>query len=124
MKVKEVMKKAIVIDKDITLARASKIISSKNISSLIFIKNNKVAGLITKEDIIKKFGKNIKVSKVMSRNIIKILADDKIESAIEIMKKNKISVLPVVNEKKELVGIVAVKDLLSVAGETGDFLFD
>jgi len=123
MFVKRVMKKPIVIDRDIPLSKVAQIISSNNISSLIFIRRKKPAGIITKGDIVKNFGKNIKMFKMMSKKIITIRPDDKVGTAMELLETNRISVLPVVNQKKELVGVVSAKDLLHEACENDEFLF-
>jgi len=124
MLVKKVMKKPIVIDKNISLARASRIMSKKNIGSLLFIKNRKVKGVLTEGDLIKNFGKNTTVTAVMSKKVITVFPKDRISKAIDIMKRNKIGVLPVVNDKKDLVGIVTAKDLLSNVSRGDAFLFE
>jgi len=121
MIVKELMRTAIVIEKNISLSKAAKIIVSKNINSIIFMKKNKIEGIITKEDLLKNFGKKINVSKIMTKSLIAIKSTEDIEEAKELMRKNKINVLPVM-EKGKLAGIVAGKDLL-IAQKEG-FLFE
>ena len=51
MKVAEVMNKAFVIEDNINLKQASKIMSNKGIGSLIIIKGEKIIGIVTERDI-------------------------------------------------------------------------
>jgi predicted transcriptional regulator len=69
MLVRNLMRKAIVIDKDISLSRAAEVMSSRTISNLICMEKSKVIGVVTEQDLIRNFGKNKKVSKVVSNNV-------------------------------------------------------
>jgi len=124
MIVKNLMKEAIVVDKDIKLSKAAKIMSSRGISSLIRIKKNKVMGIITEKDLVRNFGKDKKISKIMGKKIIIAYPEDKATETINLMKNNKINILPVVNKKNKLLGIVSLEDLLYKACQKGEFLFD
>jgi len=52
------------------------------------------------------------VHEAMSRNPITVAQDTPIQQAIMVMRDEKVRRLPVLNAKKELVGIVSEKDLL------------
>ena len=52
MKVSEVMSKAVVIDEDITLRQAAKIMSKKNIANVVVIKDGKISGYISERDVL------------------------------------------------------------------------
>jgi CBS domain-containing protein len=54
----------------------------------------------------------VNVSHVMTPNAISVLPGDTVQHAIELMLKNRISGLPVVDENKNLVGIVSEGDFL------------
>ena len=123
MLVKEIMKKAMVLDKDISLKQASKLMTSKKISSLIFLENDKIKGILTEKDLIKNFGKNKKVSDIITKKVITITPEESTEKAIELMKKNKISILPVV-DKNYLVGIISAKDILNKTIDSDNFLIE
>ena len=116
------MKKPIVIDKDISLEEVARILSEHNISSLIFVKNDKVSGIITKGDIVKNFGKKKRMSEVMAKKVITVNSEEKVNNAIDIMDENGISVLPIVDKKNGLVGVVSAKDLLYQACHADEFL--
>jgi len=123
MLVKEIMKKAMAIDKDMTLEEASRLLSSKKISSLIIMKNHKIYGIITEEDIIKNYGNKSKIFDIMHKNVISVSINTELKDAVSLIKSKKISILPVV-DKGNLVGVISANDLLGKYDDSGDFLFD
>ena len=110
MKIGEVMKSVKTIDVNLSLAKASEIMNSENIGSLVIVKGKKIKGLITHKDIVKNFGKNVKVSEIMTTEIISISSEENVNEAIELMKGKKISVLPVI-DSGGLVGIISTDDI-------------
>ncbi len=123
MLVKEVMKKPIVVEHELTLEQASKIMSKNKISSLLVVEKEKVKGIITQKDLVDNFGNKMMVSQIMSKNVVSVREDDKTSKAINLIKKNKVSILPVLDYEDKLVGVVHVKDLLNENGGD-DFLLD
>jgi CBS domain-containing protein len=124
MQVKEMMEQPYVIEKDISLKKAAKLINLKNIGGLMYVPKNRVRGLITKTDLVKFFGERKKISEIMSKNIISIEPDDTIESCIKLMNDNKINVLPVIDKEKRLVGIISFVNIMRNMDKLeGDFLF-
>ena len=89
MLVKEIMKRPFIVERDISLKEAAKIMKDKGIGSLIFVSNSKVKGIITETDTTRDFGKNEKISQVMKPNVITINAEENVDRAVEIMKENK-----------------------------------
>jgi CBS-domain-containing membrane protein len=55
---------------------------------------------------------DIKAGDIMSSNVVEISADKKIAHAKELMKIKKISGMPVVDEKKQLIGIISIEDII------------
>lgn len=124
MLVKDLMKTPYVVEKDILLREAAKIMSSKNIGCLMLVSAKKIKGIITERDLMKNFSSNAKISSAMSKNVVSISSEEDLQKALELMNKNKIKKLPVV-EDGDLVGIITATDLLSNADELeGDFLFN
>ena len=123
MLVKEIMKKPVVIEHDIGLEEAAKMMAKQNISSLLIAHDGKAEGIVTHEDLVDNFGKKAMVYEVMSKNLVFIKDNDKIQKAVELIKEKKISILPVLDKKGNLVGVVHVKDLLKQIGEE-EFLLD
>jgi predicted transcriptional regulator len=124
MLIKEIMKKPYVIEKDISIKDASKLMATRDISSLIIINKDKIKGIITHEDIVENFSEKKKVSSVMSKKVIFIKENDSIQKAVELIKENKISVLPVLDEKGHLIGVIDAKDIINEAFEGDDFLIN
>ena len=124
MLIEEVMKRPFVVDKNISLAEAAKIMSANKIGCLIFVSGSKVKGIITEGDIVRNFGKKEKISQAMKTKVITIKPEDTLDEALELMRNNKIKRLPVV-ENNNLVGVITLTDILAKF-ETleGDFFFE
>lgn len=124
MLVKDLMKKPYASEKDMSLGDAARVMSSKGIGSLIFVNKGKIKGIITERDLLRNFGKDVKVSKMMSRSTITIGPDEDINKALEIMQNNRIKRLPVV-ENGLLTGVITLIDIATNADEIGeDFFFN
>jgi len=125
MKIKDVMNKAIVIDHNISLKEAAKIMSDKNIGSLIAIKKGKVFGILTEHDVVSNIlNLDRKVSSIMARKVMTIDQEEDINEAATFMAKNKIKRLPVVG-KGELIGVITATDIIAHSEDiSDDFLFD
>lgn len=124
MRVKDVMKQPFVVEKDIGLNEAAKIMGAKNIGSLIFLSDGKIKGIITDTDLVRHFNSNVKISGIMSKNVVTTKPNDTLDSAAGLMKKKGIKRLPVVEDNK-LVGIITITDLIANSEELDDdFFFD
>ncbi|MDF1758745.1 MAG: CBS domain-containing protein [Legionellaceae bacterium] len=55
---------------------------------------------------------NIKIEKVMTREVISLSENDTIKTAVEILTNNGFNSLPIINPENELVGLITSKDLL------------
>ena len=123
MKVSEIMNKALVVDDNITLKQAAKVMSDRNMGSLIVLKKDEIAGIITERDVIRNVPNlDKKISAVMSKKVITIEASDTIDSAAQLMSENNIKKLPVV-KKGCLVGIVTSTDIVAHSEDLNeDFL--
>jgi len=125
MKVKEIMNKVVAIENNISLREAAKIMSNKNIGSLVILKNDNIAGIITERDIVDNASNlDKKVSSFIKGKIITVDEDESLETAATIMSKNKIKRLPVTSKGK-LVGIITSTDILANSDEIdADFFID
>ncbi len=110
----------ITLDPSITIKDAAGVLSSNDIEGAPVIHDHEVMGILTLSDISKAISngnEGVKVTEVMSKHIITVEEDLMISDAIEIMNKNKIGRLIVVNNDKIPVGIVTRTDLLDkIAG--------
>ncbi len=117
MKVKEVMKRQVVtISPDETLEKASELMKSNGIRSLVVTNESQgVIGIITDSDIVlrgmaKGDFRKVRVKEVMTANPVVVNHDDDLFYVINRMRQGKFRRLPVV-EKGKLVGIVSITDI-------------
>lgn len=123
MNVRDVMtSRPISISPNQTLDQALSLMNKKNVRRLPVIDEGNLAGIITKSDIYSAVGggstkdlakklKEIKVSEVMSADVLTVSEYDTIENCALIMLNNKVSGLPVVDEDGEVTGIVTETDI-------------
>jgi signal-transduction protein with cAMP-binding, CBS, and nucleotidyltransferase domain len=113
-----------------TIAQAAKAMCFDEVGSVIILDNNKPIGIVTEEDIAcKVVAKDLKPSKVhvndiMSTPLITVSADKTVGDAAHMMVKHKVRRLPVIDTKKNVIGIVTVRDLLTVSNELNELLED
>ena len=101
-----------------TLQEAAKMMTNKDISSLIIVdKNNIHLGLVSERDIVRKGCsredvniKSVRVSEIMSSPLITINHKSSPQEAAELLVKNKIRHLLVVDDKGKRVGIITPMD--------------
>ena len=113
MLIKELMKRPLVVDRNISLDEAAKIMSDENIGSLIMTSGSKIKGIITERDLLRNFGKQENISQAMAKKVVTIGPDEALDRALTVMRDNEIKRLPVVDEKKKLVGIITITDIMA-----------
>jgi len=115
MLVCEIMNKEIItINSNQTILEAFKIYRDAKVGCLVVIENNQIVGIVTERDLIEKtIDKDLKstsIKEIMTPNVVTISPLDKLETALKIMKKNRIKKLPVISCDK-LKGIVTITDI-------------
>tara|TARA_Y100000310_G_scaffold326837_1_gene392280 strand:- start:5772 stop:6146 length:375 start_codon:yes stop_codon:yes gene_type:complete len=124
MKVSEAMRHPHIIKKDLSLSEAARVMSSRGLTSLLFVEDNKLKGIVTERDLLKNFGRRGRISRAMTRRVFTVAPNEDLGNALKIMQKKKIKKLPVVKSGK-LVGIVNLTDIASFSDEIGEnFFFD
>jgi len=125
MKVKEAMNKVVATESNVSLREAAKLMSKKNIGSLVVLKGEEVVGIITERDIVDNASSlDKKISNMIKGKIITIEDGQSLDTATCLMSKNKIKRLPVLRNRK-LVGIITATDLLAHSDEIeSDFFFE
>lgn len=119
MLVREIMNRNVVVaKKDITIKEASELMSQLHIGSLVIVEDESIIGILTGTDILKAIAKEKNpnttlAEEIMSKNVVTIEPSKSIESAVELMIKNKIKKLPVVDAGK-IVGIVTASDIIVI----------
>ncbi len=114
--VKALMSKDVqVIGADQTIREAAELMQKGNYGMMPVGENDRMIGAISDRDIAIRavamgLDASTKVREVMSPGIFWTFEEDSIDKAAEIMSKNQIRRLPIVNADKRLVGIVALGD--------------
>src|ERR1700744_6580478 len=118
MKIKELItQKPLWIDPDTTLMKAAMGMKVMGVGLLPVCENDRLIGTVTDRDITVRGTaegldpKTTTVRSVMSADAVWCFEDQDVEAAAEIMKKNQIRRLPVLNQENRLVGIVSLGDL-------------
>lgn len=100
------------IEPEYTVAQALKIMAEYKISGLPVVKNDRLAGIVTNRDVIFVQDLETKVAEVMtSENLITVPPGTNLEQAKEILHKNRIEKLLVVDEANQLQGLITIKDI-------------
>ena len=98
-----------------TIKEAHVIMSEKGISGLLVEDDNKkLCGIITRRDIVFEKNLNMKVSNLMTKDVISAKVGTTIEQAKEILHKNKMEKLPILDEEKKIIGLITGKDILKM----------
>jgi len=108
------------ISKDQSVRQALILMSEKNIGAIIIVDNNDFPiGIFSERDYARKIilkGKSSKdtlLDEVMSKELITVTRDYKIDQCMEIMNEKRIRHLPVL-ENKKIVGIISIGDVLKI----------
>ena len=107
------------INEDKTIYNAIKLLAKNNIGALPVLNNNmELCGIISERDIIREISNNLSVNfkksfinTIMTSVVITINKNTKSEDIMDIMSKNKIRHIPII-ENKLLIGIVSIGDVV------------
>ena len=108
------------ISKDQSVKQALILMSEKNISAIIIVDNNIFPiGIFSERDYARKIilkGKSSKdtlLEEVMTKELITVTRDFKIDQCMELMTEHKIRHLPIL-ENKKVIGIISIGDVLKI----------
>lgn len=108
----------VAIDGSTTVLDALKLMSDKNIGSVVITEDGQYAGLLTERDYARKVilqGKSsleTQVREIMSTNFPPIIPDNSIETCMHIMSEGNIRYLPVF-QGGSLCGIISITDVVT-----------
>ena len=115
--IRDIMEKNVVtIEDDKTALDAARLISEKDVSFLVIMKNNIPIGVLSESDFVKRLAADDKkaseviVSEIMSSNFRWVEPETEIEDAIQKMLNNNIRRLVILDNSK-LVGVITQTDL-------------
>ena len=120
----------ITVDEDTSMMKASIIMKEKKIRCLPVVnKKGDLVGIVSDRDLkdaapskattldvyeLNYLLSSIKIKDLMTKNMVYVRPDETIEFAAILMLENKISSLPVINNKQKLVGIITQTDIFKV----------
>ena len=120
MQVKNAMNsKVVVANKDISVKEAARIMTKLRIGSLVILEGEKIIGIITESDIIRKIvatgndPAGTLIEQVMTKDVVTIDAEKDLGDACQLMVDHEIKRLPVLQDGK-LVGIITTTDIIAV----------
>ncbi len=131
MKVKDIMSKNVVtIGADAPVADAAKKMKDANVGSVVVLDKNAVKGIVTDRKIVtsviadNKDPARERVGNVTSSKLVTCDENTDVHEAMMTLGKNKIRRCPVINERKELVGVISVADIAHEMRGCMDAMFD
>jgi CBS domain-containing protein len=117
MEIRKIMvKKVKTVPIDASVQKAVKIMNKNRINCLVVTYDERVAGIITERDLLRRVlekgrdPKEIKVSEIMTRKVLVGKPTMEIVEASKFMFENNVKKLPIM-EKNRLVGIVTLTDI-------------
>ncbi len=100
------------------LQDAMTLLVKHNIGSVVVADENVVQGIVTERDVLRLAARDpaamgkLKVAEVMTRDVVVGLPDDTVDYVMEIMTRNRIRHLPIV-EEGWMVGILSIGDVVN-----------
>lgn len=123
MKVSDVMTSATLTDAaDDTLAEASSKMWRQQTGSLLVIEGDRMIGIVTERDVLRVVGegkdpKNVSLRDVMTKDVVTVGPEITLREAASIMFEKWFRHLPVVDETGTVLGIISLRDLLTLVAE-------
>jgi IMP dehydrogenase len=99
---------------DMTLADMQRLMAQYGVSGLLVEDEGKLAGIITRRDVMFEKNGRRKVADLMTKDVITAKAGTTIEQAKEILHKHRIEKLPLVDGKGKIAGLITGKDILKM----------
>ena len=98
-----------------TILQAIEIMKSNYVDSLLVVdKDNTLCGLVTLKQIRSNKGKTKKLKDIMETELITVNKEDSIINVLEVIKKEDIGFVPVVDENSKIAGLITKSSLLSI----------
>ncbi len=124
MLVREAMSNAVLqVGPGHTLRQAAQLMSERKVGSAVVLDpDSEGLGIITERDVLKIVGegqdpKNVSLRDAMTSDVVTIRPDTSIKDAAEIMFQKWFRHLPVTTENGKVVGIISLRDLLTIVAE-------
>ncbi len=113
----DVQKPLHTIEPEATVQAAITIMASEKISAIPVIKNEKLVGIISERDYVRKIASqkipawSVMIHEIMTKDVITVKSYDLIDYCMALMTENRIRHLPVM-ENKQLIAIISITDVV------------
>ena len=116
-----IKRKCITITENSTISDLADLLTLNNIGAVVVVdSNNKAIGIVSERDVIRNHNKNYNyIKNIMTNKLISCDLSISSTSLLEIMNKNKVRHVPIINKDK-LLGIVSIGDVVKRLIETYD----
>jgi len=128
MSISQIMSTRVVsVHMDDSLQSLRELFAATGFHHLVVVNDNVLKGIISDRDLMKAVSPFVdtisermldratldkKAHQIMTREVIALTSNDSIYTAITLFNQNKISCIPIINEKKHPVGIVSWRDVM------------
>jgi CBS domain-containing protein len=105
-----------IVEPDKSAHDAMQLMADKKIGALPVLEAGKLVGIISERDypgkakVLDKPMQDVQVKEIMSSNVVHVSPDDTIEHCLELVTKNHVRHLPVL-ENDQIIGIISIGDL-------------
>jgi len=105
------------IEPEATVQAAITIMSSEKISAILVVEDEKMVGIISERDYVRKIASqkipawSVKIHEIMTKEVITVAKDDPIKHCMTLMTENRIRHLPVM-ENEKLIAIISITDVV------------
>ena len=108
-----------------TIREALKILAKHNVSGMPILKKDtkKVVGVLTRSDIFKSPDEE-QIALIMSKNPYSVMKDEELSVAAKLFYEHRIHGLPVIDKRKNLVGIISPTDVLKALDDKYNDIVD
>ena len=124
-----ISKNLIYINSDSNTIKAAILMRENNISCLVVKEKGEFVGIVTEKDIINKvvaeefYPGDVKISDIMSKDLVSISANGRIEDAVKLMRKKGVRRL-IVLEDDIVIGVITETDIAGIVGSIEKNNFD
>jgi CBS domain-containing protein len=114
-----IKRKCITIKEDSSISDLAELLTLNNIGAVVVVDiNNKVIGIVSERDVIRNYNKDYhNIKNIMTNKLISCDLSISSTNLLEIMNKNKVRHIPIINKDK-LLGIVSIGDVVKRLIET------
>ena len=115
----------IYINSDSNTIKAAILMRENNISCLVVKEKGEFVGIVTEKDIINKvvaeelYPGDIKIDDIMSKDLVSISTNDRIEDAAKLMRKKDVRRL-IVLEDDRVIGVITETDIARIVSNIGE----